>query len=99
MNGQLGLVFEPAQPAPRARRRDPSTSHTAAKRVSGVAINHRNVIMAALATPGTIYDIGARCGMSHVQVARRLPELEEMGLAAPTEEKRDGCRVWKRTGT
>lgn len=93
---QLGLAIDP--PKPRARRRDPSTSHAAAKRAAGSAATHRDRIMAALdAGKGSIYDIGARCGLSHVEVARRLPELKAMNLAEPTGEiATDGCRLWRK---
>jgi hypothetical protein len=86
------LNLEP--PAPRARTGDPSTSHAAAKRAAGVSVDHRNRIMAVLDRPQTIYELGARCGLSHVQVARRMPELQEQGRAEPTDGKRDGCRLW-----
>jgi hypothetical protein len=90
---QLGIC----DPPPRARRRDPSTSHAAAKRAAGVTVDHRNRIMAVLDQPQTIYEIGARAGLSHVQVARRMKELQDLGRAEPTEQRRDGCRTWKRT--
>ena len=86
--------FEP-EPRTLARRSDPSTSHAAAKRASRVAPNHRNIITAALEHgPATIYDLAARTGLSHVQIARRLPECEQIGTAHPTDQKRDGCRLW-----
>ena len=82
---------------PRARRADPETSHQAATKAASFAVNHRNRIMAVLTEPLTIKEIAARCpGIDHVAVARRMPELKDLGLAEPTEEKRDGCRVWKR---
>ncbi len=84
-------------PQPRARRKDPATSHAAAKKAIGVAVSHRNRIMAALEKPGNIYELAARSGISHVAVARRMIELQRMGLADPTDEKREGCRVWART--
>lgn len=95
MSEQLS-IFDP----PRARHRDPETSHAAASKVGGLAARHRDLILAALTRPGNIYEIGARCGLTHVAVARRLPELhgaKPKPLAEPTEEKRDGCRVWRRT--
>lgn len=88
---QLSLILDP----PRARRRDPETSHAAAKRAGSFAANHRERIKAALAQgPGNIYEIGARCGLDHVAVARRMPELFAAGVAIP-EGKRDGCRIWR----
>lgn len=91
---QLGLDLAP--PEPRARRRDPSTSHAAAKKAASVAPNHRNLIMAKLTHPMDAYDIAAATGLSQVQVCRRLPELDAMGLAHPTGTVRDGSRLWMR---
>lgn len=94
MAEQLGIFDQPAI-APRARRHDPETSHQAAAKAASVAVSHRNVIMAALDQgPGNIYELGQRCRLTHVQVARRMIELEGMLLAHPTELKRDGCRIW-----
>lgn len=88
-------IFDP----PRARRTDASTSHAAARKAESFIVSHRNRIMAALDRPGTIYEIAARSGLDHVAVARRMIELQRkpFELAEPTDEKRDGCRVWKRT--
>jgi hypothetical protein len=91
---QLALIL----PTPTARRRDPSTSKDAARKATTFANHHRDRIHAALATPGNIYEIAKRSGLDHVAVARRLPELMKMGLAEPTEERREGCRVWRRIG-
>lgn len=86
-------------PAPRARRKDPATSHVAAAKAASFAVSHRNRIMAALSAPGTIKEIAERTGIDHVAVARRMCELQRppLRLAEPTDEKRDGCRVWRRT--
>lgn len=83
--------------APKARRRDPSTSHAAAAKAGSFAVNHRNRIMAVLHGRMTIKDIAAKCGLDHVAVARRMPELLALKQARPTDEKRDGCRCWERT--
>lgn len=79
---------------PRARRSDPETSKRAAARAADFAESHHGRIYAALDQPGTIYEIAARCGMTHVQVARRLPE--RLDVFEPTDERREGCRVWRR---
>lgn len=98
MNGQqLSLYYPAPEPKPRARRRDPATSHEAAARAEGMAVNHRNRIIAALTEPSTIKELAARLGdIDHVAVARRMSELEELGVAKPTAERRQGCRVWIR---
>lgn len=92
---QIGIDF-----SPRARASDPETSHEAAARAAGFAVSHRNRIYAALEQPGTIKEIARRLGdLDHVAVARRMKELQELGLARPTENRRDGCRVWERGRT
>lgn len=90
---QLGLDLQP----PRARRKDPDTSHAAARKAALFQGSHHKLILDALAVaPGNIYELGRRTGLGHVAVARRLPELDALKLAEPTEEKREGCRVWRR---
>jgi hypothetical protein len=86
-------------PEPRARRDDPATSHEAAAKAAGFAVNHRNRIMAVLTVDGlTIKEIAELLGdIDHVAAARRMPELKDLGLAEPTTERRGGCRVWRRT--
>lgn len=82
-------------PEPLARATDPETSHEAAQTARALAADHRTRIAAALATKrGNIYELGDACGLSHVQVARRLPEMERAKTAHPTDETRGGCRVW-----
>jgi predicted ArsR family transcriptional regulator len=89
--------------APRARRRDPATSHMAAARVAEFAGEHHEKILEALRVgPGTIYELGDRTDLDHVQVARRLSELEAASppRALPTDATRPSprgrpCRVWR----
>jgi hypothetical protein len=81
-----GISPTRAEPITRARRTDPETSHAAAAKA---------LILAALEKGnGNIYEIGKACGLTHVQVARRLPEMDGLQLAHPTDERREGCRVW-----
>lgn len=89
---QLALTL----PAPRARRRDPATSHKAAARAQSVAPSHRNIIAAALETPGTVKDVAARTGLSQYAASKRLAELAAMGLIRLTGQEREGCREWVR---
>lgn len=93
MSAQLCLVL----PMPTARRRDPSTSKEAARRSASFANNHRDRIHAALATPGTIFDIARRTGLDHVAIARRMSEMQRMGLVERTGITRDGGKEWRRT--
>lgn len=85
---------------PRARNTDPDTSHMAAAQADDLAIKHHLIIIAALHTPGTIYDIAARTNLDHNAVARRMPELERMDLAYTDGQKKGAsgrmCRVWVR---
>jgi hypothetical protein len=88
---------------PRARRRDPSTSHKAAARSSEFAQTHADRIVAALKThgpmsPKRLFDF---TGLSVVQCDRRRKEMIAAGLVRilhdvtglPVED--DGCEVWE----
>jgi hypothetical protein len=99
---QLQLLDDPTAANKRARRKDPDTSKAAAAQAESLAADHQAKILGSLLVQGdgTIYEIGARTGLDHVAVARRLPELQELGVARPTGEKRLGpngrqCRVWR----
>jgi predicted ArsR family transcriptional regulator len=97
MTEQLAIDFS----APRARRSDPATSHDAAASVDVFSAEHYQRIIRALKSggPGTIYEIAERCGMTHVQVARRLPEMQGRLVRIRASITRRGptgraCRVW-----
>ena len=81
---------------PLARRRDPSTSHRAAERAAPIAPIHRNIILAALRDHGplTQYGIERHTGLLAHKVGKRLIELQRLGLAEPTGEVSEGCRLW-----
>ena len=85
----------------RARRTDPATSHAAAAQTD-FYLDHFRRITEALQDPGTIYEIADRTGLTHVQVARRTPEMQEEGLirVRPGETRPSpsgrACRVWER---
>ena len=86
---QLDLVI------PMARTTDPRTSHAAASRAASTAPTHRNIIMAALRDrPMTVKEIADATGLTQYAASKRLPELQRLGLAGPTGEEREGCRVW-----
>lgn len=89
--------------APRARRRDPATSHAAAAQAGQRAQHHAALILGALVQAGerglTNHEAAGVTGLDHVAVARRLPELERAGQARPTDATRlspsgRAARVW-----
>ena len=92
MSAQLCLVLS----LPRSRRSDPQTSKAAASRAAKIAPSQRNIIAAALSTPGTVKQISDRCGLSQYAVSKRLPELQRMGLIELTGREIDGCREWRK---
>ena len=92
MSHQLTLIL----PLPRYRKTDPYTSKQAANKAAKIAPSQRNIIAAALATPGTVKAISDRCGLSQYAVSKRLPELQRMGLIELTGREIDGCREWRR---
>lgn len=69
---------------PRARRRDPSTSHLAALEVteSGRASEQAAVVLDVVSRyPGLCsVEMTGYCDLERHQIARRLPELERDGL-------------------
>ena len=97
MSAQLDIDF-----SKRARRSDPETSHAAARAAGAFAHGHYALILGALAEgPKTIYEIAARTGLDHVQVARRMSELQSnpprvvrtgTTRPGPTGHK---CAVWR----
>lgn len=86
----------------RARRTDPVTSHQAAANAYRFACSHAGRIVAALDQlgSGTAQEIGEHCGLSVVQVDRRLTELQRAGRALVLHGlnnkpvTRNGYRVW-----
>lgn len=89
---QLCLIV----PLPLARKSDPYTSKQAANKAAKIAPSQRNIIAAALSTPGTVKAISDRCGLSQYAVSKRLPELQRMGLIELTGREIDGCREWRK---
>lgn len=88
--------------AERSRRSDPKTSRDSARRVREFDRAHYGKILVALAggRKATIYEIANETGLSHVQVARRMPEMRKLGLAELTGETRPSpagrlCRLWR----
>lgn len=66
----------------RARRGDPDTSHAAAAASHGLAAEHRLLIVQSLRDAGrdlAAHEIAGLCGLSSVQVSRRLRELVDDG--------------------
>ena len=90
---QLTINFSAA---PRARRSDPITSHKAAERAKGFAGGHAGRILLMLQShgPRSAHALSLIVGLTVVQIDRRLPELKKLGLAMPTGDIDNGCRVW-----
>jgi len=85
---QLAMTFD----APRARRRDPATSHKAAARAKAFAPSHAMRILEVLRDEDlTAQEISQVTGLTVVQICRRLPEIEG---AKTLPFERDGFRVW-----
>jgi len=85
----------------RARRSDPETSHEAAARAKDFTSGHYAAIRLALLEHGpmSIYEIGTKTGLTHVQVARRTAEMNGV-MIERTSDKRPspsgrGCHVWR----
>lgn len=90
----------------RSRRGDPQTSKDSAAKAHGLASEHQRIILATLRrfSPQTAlapHEIAAACGLSSIQVSRRLKELEDDGLIAEagTAETPSGrmARTWRAT--
>jgi len=83
------VTQQPLDFAPRARKRDPLSSHAAADRVERSGALGRQmtrVLEAVRATPGlTSGELAARHGMDRYMVARRLPDLEQRNLVQRIE--------------
>lgn len=87
----------------RARRDDPATSKRAAIAAQRLSVEHASRILFALryGGPGTSYDVAYRCvGMTQVQVARRMGELEAEQKIVRTDETKPSpsgraCAVWR----
>lgn len=78
---QQALVFD----APRARARDPQTSHAAASRAKALQTAHCCLVLGALRQGAAGKDeIGRRAGLTGVAVCRRLAELEKARAVKPT---------------
>lgn len=88
---------------PLARATDPATSHAAAASAAGLARDHHAKILEAIQIfgPATIYQVAYMTNLTHVQVARRMPELQAAGdVRVKTDETRAAptgrqCRVWE----
>lgn len=89
-----GLLFKPAG----ARATDPESSHAAADRMetSGALSKQREIALrAVIAHPGyTSKEIAAASGLDRYMLARRLPELQELGYLRRDKTKARGVRWW-----
>lgn len=84
-----------------ARRRDPSTSHAAAK-VAPVRSHGERIVAALRLGSAGQSEIGARCGLLPHKVNKRLTELQRLGrveLTGREVQGLSGCmeREWRVT--
>lgn len=104
----LQTAFDFASPAPRARRRDPETSHDAAREATALAKDHctriATVITAAGARGACARELARRTGLTVVQIDRRLHEIDgierrvrEGATKANQFQRREGCAIWWKT--
>jgi hypothetical protein len=86
---------------PIARHADPDTSKAAAKQITDSGVRgeqHRTVLTAVQACPGkTSRELAAEAGLDRYMVARRLPELEKMGVVQRETERM--CTIGKLSAT
>jgi len=89
-------------PDPKARKRDPQTSHDAAASMKVAATAQAVKVLMVLRQHGPLgaEQIAILSGLDKFQVCRRLPELYAAGLVAPTGETRKTVagrqeRVWE----
>jgi predicted ArsR family transcriptional regulator len=87
----------------RARTDDPATSKDAARQSHGLASEHRRQILAALegGVELTAGEIAVRCGLTSLQVSRRMAELRSDGEIVATTNTRPTpsgrpAQVWRR---
>lgn len=91
---QLSIEF-----SARARSADPATSHAAAASVQSFGKQHHAVITFALLHngPSTLYELARHTGLQHIQIGRRMSELEQLGRVRPLVM--NGERVTRRGDT
>jgi predicted ArsR family transcriptional regulator len=87
---------------PAARKLDPQTSHDAAKSMEKAATLHCAQVLNCLRLirEAGAEEIGEWIGMHAYAVRKRLPELQDAGLAEPTDERRKtrsgrSERIWR----
>lgn len=91
---QLTLILD----APRARRRDPVSSHQAALKARDFQLTHAGRILAALRKHGPMcaHEIAECTGLTVVQVDRRAVELRRAGQVAISTDA-GGTPLMRRT--
>ena len=85
---QMSFDLLSAMDEPRARRRDPQTSHAAAADAKGLQKEHAIKILRALGYgPGGVDRIAAISGLRIDQVSKRMDELKDAGAIRLTLRK------------
>lgn len=93
MTNQLDFALHPDPP--RARKSDGDGSHVAAEQIKPHLSNQRREVYEALVKhpARTSLQLAEAAGLDRYKVARRLPELEQMGYAERVQ--RDGQQaIW-----
>ena len=87
----MQLTLTPDEP--RARRRDPETSHAAASSAKELQQRHHRVVLANLAHYGPLgkTEIARLSGLDGVAVARRMSEMQRAGWVTLTGRNVQGA--------
>jgi hypothetical protein len=94
---QLALELPP----PRARKRDPATSHVAAAKAARFSESHAGRIhIALMGGPATAHELAERTGLTVVQIDRRRIEMIRAGFVRllvvdGRVVSRNGFEVWE----
>lgn len=77
-----------------ARRRDPATSHRAARRINAGSVSARIVESLRAYGAGSSHDLAVRLGLSLVTVSPRMRPLQRAGRVAESNVDEHGRIVW-----
>lgn len=74
----------------RARASDAETSKAAARQAGSLVADHRRAILAIMSQGGawSAHEIAERCGLTSVQVSRRLAAMRDDGIIRRVDQTR-----------